>query len=182
MSLRILIAAVISAAALAGASAPLFAQSLGEVARKEEERRHTVKKPAKVYTNKDLGSVDPGPPVPAPDTSKPLPGSAADAKVAEKDKTPVKDQAYWGTQVKTLQLQVDRDQLSADAMQGRISSLTADFAARDDPAQRAVINSNRQKAVVELERLNLDIRKGKKALADLLEEARRAGVPPGWLR
>jgi hypothetical protein len=183
MSLRILIAAVASAAALVGASTPLLGQSLGEVARKEEERRQTVKKPAKVYTNKDLGSVDPGPPVPAPDTSKPLPGSA-DPKAAEKDKEkgPVKDQAYWGTQVKTLQAQVDRDQLAADAMQGRISSLTADFAARDDPAQRALINSNRQKAVAELERLNLDVKKGKKALADLLEEARRAGVPPGWLR
>jgi hypothetical protein len=181
MSLRILIATAVSAAALVGASAPLLAQSLGDVARKEEERRQTVKKPGKVYTNKDLGNVDPGPPVPPPDTSKPLPGSA-DTKAAEKDKTPVKDQAYWGTQVKTLQAQVDRDQLSADAMQGRISSLTADFAARDDPAQRAVINSNRQKAVAELERLKLAVQNGKKALADLQEEARRAGVPAGWLR
>jgi hypothetical protein len=77
---------------------------------------------------------------------------------------------------------MDRDQLAADAMQGRISSLTADFAARDDPAQRAVINTNRQKAVAELDRLKLAIQNGKKALADLQEEARRAGVPAGWLR
>ena len=181
MSLRILIAAVVSAAALLSASAPLLAQSLGDVARKEEARRQTVKKPAKIYTNKDLGSVDPGPPAPSPDASK-LPPAAADAKAAEKDKTPVKDQAYWSGQVKALQAQADRDQLAAEAMQGRVSSLTADFSARDDPAQRAVINSNRQKAVAELERLKLAIQSGKKALADLQEEARRAGVPAGWLR
>jgi hypothetical protein len=178
MSLRILIAGVVSAAFLVGASAPLLAQSLGDVARKEEERRHTVKKPGKVYTNKDLGSVEPGPPAPPPDASKPPPATAA----AEKEKTPVKDQAYWGGRVKALQAQIASDQTLADAMQDRISSLTADFAARDDPAQRAVINTNRQKAVAELDRLKLAVQNGKKALADLQEEARRAGVPAGWLR
>jgi hypothetical protein len=181
MSLRILIAAAVSAAFLVGASAPLLAQSLGDVARKEEERRQTVKKPGKVYTNKDLGNVEPGPPAPPPDASKPPPASA-DAKPAEKDKTPAKDQAYWGGRVKALQAQIASNQTLADAMQDRISSLTADFAARDDPAQRAVINSNRQKAVAELERLKLAVQSDKKALADLQEEARRAGVPAGWLR
>ena len=187
MSLRILFAAVVSTAALAGASAPLFAQSLGDIARTEEARRQAVKAPAKVYTNKDLGNVDPGPPVPPPDASK-APPAPADGKDAEKDKdkdkekTPVKDQAYWGGKVKALQAQVDRDQTYADAMQSRVNALTADFAARDDPAQRSVISSDRQKAVAELDRLKLAIQNDKKALADLQEEARRAGVPAGWLR
>jgi hypothetical protein len=130
-----------------------------------------------------LAAVDPGTPAPPPDTSKPAPASAAAAaKEPDKEKGPVKDQAYWSTQVKALKAQADRDQVYADAMQSRVSSLTADFAARDDPAQRAVINSDRTKAVAELERLKLDVQKGKKALVDLEEEARRAGVPPGWLR
>jgi len=179
--------AVVSSVVLAGVSAPLFAQSLGDIAKKEEERRHTVKQPAKVYTNKDLGAVDPGLPAPPPDASKPAPATAS-AKEADKDnapdkdKTPVKDQAYWGAKVKALQAQADRDQIYADAMQSRVNALTADFAARDDPAQRAVIGSDRQKAVAELGRLKLAIQTNKKALADLQEEARRAGVPPGWLR
>jgi hypothetical protein len=181
MNLRIFFAAVVSTAALVGASAPLFAQSLGDVARKEEARRQTVKEPGKVYTNKDLGNVAPASPAPPPDASNPPPASA-DAKAAEKDKTPVKDQAYWGSQVKTLQAQADRDQTYADAMQSRINALTADFAARADPAQRALIGSDRQKAVAELDRLTLAIVKDKKAIADLQEEARRAGVPAGWLR
>jgi len=183
MSPRVLLTAVVFTTALVGASAPLFAQSLGDVARKEEARRQALKEPAKVYTNKDLGSVAPAPPVPPPDATKP-PSPPADAKDAEKDKdkTPVKDQAYWGGKVKELQAQADRDQTYADAMQSRINSLTADFTARDDPAQRALISSDRQKAVAELGRLKLAIVKDKKALADLQEEARRAGVPAGWLR
>ena len=170
MSLRTLVAAVVSTAALAGASAPLFAQSLADVARQEEARRQALKEPAKVYTNKDLGSVAPASSVPVPDAEK------------DKDKTPAKDQAYWGGKVKELQAQTDRDQTYADAMQSRINALTADFAARDDPAQRALISSDRQKALAELDRLKLAIQNDKKALADLQEEARRAGVPPGWLR
>ena len=67
-------------------------------------------------------------------------------------------------------------------MQSRINALTADFTARDDPAQRAAIAGDRQKALDELARLKKAIVDGKKAIADLEEEARRASVPPGWLR
>jgi hypothetical protein len=181
MTLRIVFTAFVSTAALAGAHAPLYAQSLGDIARKEEARRQAVKQPAKVYTNKDLGSVDPGPLVPPADAAKPPPASA-EVKGAEKDKGPVKDQAYWSGKVKALQAQADRDQTYADAMQSRVNALTADFAARDDPAQRSVISRDRQKAIAELSRLKLAIQNDKKALADLQEEARRAGVPAGWLR
>ena len=183
MSPRVLLTAVVFTTALVGASAPLFAQSLGDVARKEEARRQALKEPAKVYTNKDLGSVAPAPPVPPPDATKP-PSPPADAKDAEKDKdkTPVKDQAYWGGKVKELQAQADRDQTYADAMQSRINGLTADYAARSDPAQRAVIERDRQRAVAELSGLQKAIKDGQKAAADLDEEARKAGVPPGWLR
>jgi hypothetical protein len=67
-------------------------------------------------------------------------------------------------------------------MQTRINSLTADFVNRDDPAQRAVIERDRQKSIAELARLTKSVQDTKKAIADLQEEARRAGVPPGWLR
>ena len=81
-----------------------------------------------------------------------------------------------------MQSQLDSDQTLADALQTRINALTADFASRDDPIQRAGIERDRQKALSELERLKKSVVDGKKALADLDEEARKAGVPPGWLR
>jgi hypothetical protein len=165
---------------LGGPIAAASAQSLGEVAKKEEERRKTVKASGKVYTNKDLGSVPPAsatPPAAAPSS----PSAAAPAAKPE-EKEPAKDQAYWAGRMKELRTQIERDQTYADALQTRVNSLSADFVNRDDPAQRAAIANDRQKAAAELDRLKLQIEVAKKSIADLEEEARRAGVPPGWLR
>ena len=166
------------------ASASLAGQTLADVARKEEERRKTVKAAGKTYTNKDLGTLPPGTPAPQPVPKPATPADADPAKDAEKpaDKEPVKDQAYWAGRMKELQTQVQRDQTYVDALQTRVNSLATDFVNRDDPAQRAVLTGERQKALGELDRLKKQIEAGKKAIADLEEEARRANVPPGWLR
>ena len=165
------------------------AQSLADLARKEEERRKTVPEAAKVYTNKDLtptaaSSTPPAMPPPAADAAKD--GKEKDAKdVKEKDangKEIVKDKAYWSGRLKALQDQVDQNSTYVDAIQTRINALSTDFVNRDDPAQRAVIERDRQKAIAELARLKQAILDGKKAIATLDDEARRAGVPPGWLR
>ena len=57
-----------------------------------------------------------------------------------------------------------------------------DFAGRDDPAQRAQIGSDREKALAELDRVKKEIQDNTKAIADIQEEGRKAGVPAGWLR
>lgn len=173
---------------LCGGVAPALAQSLGDVARQEEARRKGIRQPAKTYTNKDLGDIPlPSTPPPA-EEAKPFEGSSApaaqqDDKSAAKDTTVVKkDQAYWSRRTKDLSAQLDRDQTYAEAMQSRVSALTADFAARSDPAQRDQIGRDRKKALDELDRLKKATQDTKKNIADLQEEARRAGVPPGWLR
>ena len=175
------------------------AQSLGDLAKKEEERRKSVPDTGKVYTNKDLNAAPP-PSTPPPPTSSATPATDAakkDAKDEKKDakgdkekdatakdgsKEVAKDKAFWAGRLKTLQDQVDQNQTYAEAIQTRINSLTTDFVSRDDPAQRTVIERDRQKAIAELARLKQAIVDGKKAVASLEDEARRAGVPPGWLR
>jgi hypothetical protein len=165
---------------LSGISAPLYGQSLADVAKREEERRKSVKDTGKVYTNNDLRPVpQPEPPPPAAassDTKEP------NAEAAKEPRSETKDQAYWFSRISGLREQLDRDQLHAEAVQSRINGLTADFAARDDPAQRAQIGLAREKAIAELERLKIAIEEGTQAIEDLDEEARRASVPPGWLR
>jgi hypothetical protein len=191
MPLRYFVAALMSLAV--GGAAVVSAQSLAEIAKKEEARRKEIKEPTKVFTNKDL--------VPAPTPSTSADGTAVpaaqaagggsketkDPKDAKDDKDgkatePAKDKAYWAGRLKGLQDTLDRDQTYADALQSRINALTTDFVNRADPAQRAVIERDRQRSIAELARLKEQIQKDKKALADLDEEARRAGVPPGWLR
>jgi cell division protein FtsB len=63
-----------------------------------------------------------------------------------------------------------------------VNRLWADFTARDDPAQRAAIEQDRQAALAELEETDAEADELARAIADLRDEARRAGVPPGWLR
>jgi len=176
-----------------GLFAPLRAQSLADVAKKEEERRKALTTPAKVYTNKDLSALPAGatPPPPASgaaqaltDAVKAVEGdkAARDAEKELKSKEPSKDQAYWSGRRKAIQEKLDRDQTFLLALQTRLNSLAADVVNRDDPARRAVLERERQKAVADLARLQQDIANDKKGLADLEEDARRAGVPPGWLR
>jgi hypothetical protein len=199
MRFRRLLPVVTGVLIVCGAGRTL-AQSLGDVAKKEEERRKHVQSAGKVYTNRDLGSAPPPstPAAPAAGEDKSVstastPDGSKDSKDAKDDKsakdakasTPAEDAkgpAYWSAKRRTLQDTLDRDLTFADALQSRINALATDFVNRDDPAQRAVIERDRQKAVAELERLRKQIADDRKAIADFEEEARRAGVPPGWLR
>ena len=170
------------------------AQALGDVAKKEESRRKDVKAPAKVYTNEDLRSESGGPaPVPAPAAqagatgTQPVPSSPSAAqppKEGDKPATdePKKDEAYWKARIGKVRDDLGRAQTFADALQSRINALTTDFTARSDPAQRAVIGTDRQKALAELDRVKKEIEANTKAIADIQDEARKANVPAGWVR
>src|SRR5215208_5468315 len=99
-------------AVLAGAlltlSVPAYAQSLGELAKREQQRKKAQTPAVKTYTNDDLKQLPP--PTGTPGTpAKPVDGAAkaatakpGDAKPAEPEKVdatkpaePAKDEAYW---------------------------------------------------------------------------------------
>ena len=167
----------------------LSAQGLAAVAKKEEARRKAVTTGGKVYTNDNLrpditpagspASPNGSPAVPsAPAAPAPSANPAAgDAAAGE-----VKDEAYWRNRMSGARSAVERSRIFADALQSRINALTTDIVNRADPAQRAQLELERQRAVAELDRVKKEIADGTKAIADLEEEARKAGVPPGWLR
>ena len=176
-------------------------QSLGEVARKEAERRKTVKTSGKTYTNDQLKSDGrDAPPATAPSTpadsaTAPAAGGApaagsgsakagADAKPKDQVAAPadVKDEAYWRARLQTEREALSRAQMFSDALQSRIHGLSTDFTARDDPAARAAIGADRQKSLDELQRVKKEIEQHTKAVTDIQEEARRSGAPAGWVR
>ena len=201
---------VVALAAVLTSGAP--AQSLGDVARREEARRKGTGAAGKVYTNGDLrGAPAPASPAPSspstPSTSapavpapsapadatkpagtKPADGTAksGDAQGAKPDAAPAPDAkgdaATWRKRRETIETALERSKTFAEALQSRINGLTADFSARDDPAQRNIVATERQKALTELDRVKREIAQNTKALADLQEEARKSGVPAGWLR
>ncbi len=77
---------------------------------------------------------------------------------------------------------VERSKIFAEALQTRINSLSNDWAARDDPYQRAKLSADRDKALAELGRVQKEVQDGTKAIAAIQEEARKTGVPAGWVR
>lgn len=181
-------AAAISIVVLAGfltCATTAQAQSLGELARKEAERRKSIRTPGKVYTSDDLRAA-PAPPVPvpaAPSVSEPEPAAADGAPDGalppeEDPRTPV----YWQQRLAAERDALARAETFAEALQSRINALSTDFVNRDDPAQRAIVGADRDKALAELDRVRQEIGQHQKAIAAIQEEGRRAGVPVGWLR
>ena len=152
--------------------------TLGELALKEQERRKALKAAGKVVTNDDVPRGAPAA-VP-PDGGAPAVSGAE--KPADKAEDQVKDEAWWKGRILQVRDELRRNEMFAEALQTRINSLANDFATRDDPYQRAEIAQERAKAIAELDRVKADVDANRNRIADIEEEARRAGVPPGWLR
>jgi len=169
-------------------------QSLADVARAEEARRKTPKRPSKVYTNDDLGrsTKAPAPAAvasaaepatatagsPASPASKPVPG----VKPGETAPAAGKDEKYWRDRITAARTALERSQAFLDALQSHINGLATEFVNMGDPVQRAAIEQKRLGAIAEQDRVKAEIAQQTKAIVSIEDEARRASVPPGWLR
>ena len=180
--------AAISALLLA---APVLAQPpLAEVARQEQARRASIpdETKARVYTNDDLrGGRRLTTAVAAPQRGEispaRSPSATADAvQTATLTPEPDRDETYWRARITAAHEASGRATLFAAALQNRVDGLWADFTARDDPFQRAMIEQDRLDALDELATATADIERLDQEVEQIQEEARRAGVPPGWLR
>ena len=197
LDMRLALVPAILAVLLLAGIAPVAAQTLGDVAKKEAERRKAVATPGKVYTNDNLrkepppSTSSPAQPAAAPaepaaqtppaspdaqTTSGQTPGTAKPAEAA-----PTTEEG-WRQRITGARDAVTRSQMFAEALQSRINGLNTDFVNRDDPVQRNTIAAERQKALVELDRVKQEIADQQKAITTIQDEARRAGVPPGWVR
>ena len=192
MMSRVLMAIVLVAAS----AGPGLAQSLADVAKAEAARRKSVEAPVKVYTNDDLKS-DFTRPASAPASTPATAGTPAEGTAAAKPAAsgqaangpakapaaaPARDQAYWSTRLGEARAKLQRSQAFAQALQNRVDMLWTDFVNRGDPVQQRAIEQERNTALAELDRLKKEIDENTKAVSDIEDEARRAGVPAGWLR
>src|SRR5688500_10405492 len=188
--LRQVLSGVLAAAlvlpSIAGAQTP----TLGDLAKREQERRKATKSSDKVLTNKDL-PASAQQPEPAPGTSTPSAtpapagGTQCAAPAAAEKKTgssEQRDEVWWRKRITEAREALRRNEAFLEALQSRVNALSTDFVNRDDPYQRAKVGDDRQKALAEMERLKAEIELGKKQIDEIEEEARKAGVPPGWLR
>ncbi len=158
--------------------------SLADVARAEEARRKTARQATRKLTNASLtaadGSVQETPSTSAGSVANPA-GRPADEPDEPTQAGEKKDQAYWSKRISQARTELDRSQTVAESMQTRLNVLAADIVNLDFPA-RGVAEQQRNKLRVEFERVKKEIEQRTKEIATIEDEARRANVPPGWLR
>lgn len=181
---------------LAGSVAAASAQSLADVARQEQERRKAIKEPSRVYTDADVqkaaplttAAARPGKEVPVGeeqaaaghDTDK----AAAPAKPADgKPAAPAADtEAAWRAKAQQAQEGLASSRRLLDALEQQAMRAAIDTANATRGGNPAPADPNGQGRNREMERLRRDIERYQNTLNSLPDEARRAGVPPGWVR
>ena len=163
--------------------------SLGELAFRETLRRSATPAPTRVLTGADLGPVPERPVAVVPPAVVP-PVIAVDetvggVKPAEGVKAPEKvekDEAWWRARMVKARADLERDRLTVASLETRVNLLTREASSAAAPGRRAALVAERVRTLAELERMRNQVTDGVKAISDIEEEARREGVPPGWLR
>ena len=161
--------------------------------RRRAERRSTPENgqgEAKVYTNEDLvrrdGSAPPAAVAAAPAGATAPEKGAADPRNAAAGKpgaAPDGKGEHMEETHDSAQQSLNRNKVLQAALEARVNALNTDFVNTDDPIQRnAIVQENLKAAMAELERMKAEVAAGTKAITDIQEEARKANVPPGWLR
>jgi hypothetical protein len=168
--------------------------SLAEASRREAFRRQVTARASAAYTNDTLGEARPSDipqAAPPPATSETTTAVASPAsqppRVVIPGSTlpappPADDEKAWRTKLANLKETLARaDKLAAD-LQARIALLQNDFMTRDDPGQRSVLGQELSKALADLDRTKAKLQADRLALEKFHDDARRSGIPPGWLR
>ncbi len=157
----------------------LLSQSpLVELSKKEKERRRRIKT-TKVITNADLGKA-PRPSVITKRAKSFLPRVSGGE--SEGEKSPKKKREWWISRKRKLEEKIASLKRKIQELQQKVNSLSTNFLIEQRPIAQQKVKSALEKAKGQLEAAKRELAQAKKALDKLYEEARKAGIPPGWLR
>ena len=181
------------AAAVGLSAPPLHAQSLGDVARKEAERRGTAPPATKTYTNGNLTPDFTKPPAPAEVAPAPPDQPAAPVASADEEAAKQKEREEaekWGVTPRDQQEPVPDDELKEEFWRSRAALIKARLGNQNAqilqlrqhlaslPAagdERAIAERTLATAVANLEHLNAEWVRFEK-------HARDRKVPEHWIR
>ena len=161
-----------------GRDAAEAAPTLAEAAARERERRRTAEKPIAVIDDKNLAEFardqkltiaqgDPESPSPAPEVA--LAGDH--------------DEAWWRNRGLEIRREWRHAVDSVERLEGEVAELRNRFYATDDPYVRdGQVKPEWDRRLAELESARRKAADGRLEVERYLEEGRRAGALPGWLR
>jgi hypothetical protein len=164
-------------------SAP--SSSLVDVARREAVRRQFVGAAQAVVSNATLPAPRPSD-IPSAGVDgagvTEQPAQPAEPVVAAPEVPPADTEQSWRERVSAVRAALEKDEADAARLQATVAGLQRDVTSRDDPAQRAVLSNQLAQAMADRQKAATKAEADRAALAALEEEARRQGVPPGWVR
>lgn len=176
----------------------VLAQGLGEVAKREQEKQEKKKKsgkpPAtvKVYTDEDLKKAresESGAVTVLPENGNLESGSSSsDDEVVSGEGRPAggkrRTETYWRDRATRLRDAVSEADVKVRDLESRVAAIRNDMnpVNTQDPNRLQSRDRELREAIDALDAARQSADAARKALADLEEEARRAGALPGWLR
>jgi hypothetical protein len=176
-------ALVVAFSILAVTARPAATQSLAEAAKKAEDAKKSGK-PAKAYTDKDLGPVPAAPAiVDVKSEPKAEPSKTSSATATPETKEPPKDEAYWRERIAPLLGQLAGQTAKLEVIDRRIAELTRELGSIGPKNARwSVAKSESSRLIAQAEQLRTEIKWTKAQIDVVAEEGRRAGALPGWFR
>jgi hypothetical protein len=177
--MKLVVGSVVAGVLIAGV-ATAGAQSLADVARTEEARRQNIAKPSKVYTDDDVQKYAPATPgaqaAATTVTSLDANGKPVGQQAAAEGLPG--DEAGWRARMQNARDGVDRNRLLLSALeqQARSAARRTGTAEGEEPAD------DKSGRTAEIKRLKAEMDAFRATLANAEEDARKAGVPPGWVR
>lgn len=167
------------------------AQGLGDASKKEKDRReHSPAPKAKTYTQDELATLppvanDPGqtasdstPPAAVGSGAPIFPSEEPGAAAASEESARRRDEAQWRARVARAMANVEEARKVHETLASM--NLVPGYVYQDRRGRTVIHSVEELQGLTARAKAELDA--AEKALDDLLEQARRASVPPGWLR
>ncbi|PYV15412.1 MAG: hypothetical protein DMG07_09825 [Acidobacteria bacterium] len=181
---------------LAAAFAPAGAQSLGDLAKKEKERREKLNSETKVITSLDAdkyksGAVTTGTPAPSPAGEKPAaektgaakaPAEGAKSNPDEPTDFQGRPESFWRQALGDTRARVKELENEANVLVLRLNDLQNQFYRESDGYKQQSLQRETNKSFYEQDQNKVNLAKARAALDDLEKEGRKSGALPGWLR
>jgi hypothetical protein len=166
-------------------------QSLGDLAKKEQERRAKIKAEKKVITNDDTGKYKSGaittgtvPSEPAAERTGPgTDATVRDAKAAPDEPVDFqgRPESFWRQTMADARKQVKDLENETDLQVLKLNDLQNRFYREDNGFKQQEIQREIQKTFYEQDLTKDKLSKAKDQLQNLENEARKSGALPGWI-
>ncbi len=156
----------------------VFSQSLVEAAKKERERRKKIKKKVPVITNENIGKIKKGKGYGYIISS----ARSSDFSTSVPEISDKQNYEDWHRRYLRILKEIEEMEKIFKSEKKKLDDLIFRFKITNNPNEKFSLPAKISKQEKEVAKLNEKLKKLRKKLEDFKEEARQAGVPPGYLR